>query len=82
MERQSRFSEIGVLSPDICPFPLTSFVQNLPFMDLATCVFGSEAAAAEWMCTPSLALCQRRPVDALLTDPQLVKDLLTAHKVA
>lgn len=76
MERELRFSKPGVLSPNARPAPLTGFVQALPFIALATRVLGNEATAAEWMCTPALALGLKRPVDVLLTNPQLVEDLL------
>ena len=45
-------------------------------MALATRALGSESAASTWMCAPAAALDQRRPADVLLTEPQLVHDLL------
>jgi len=76
MIRKSRFSNPTVLSPDVCPVPLAGFIQRLPFVNLATQVFGSEAVAVEWMCTPARALGYRRPIDVVSTNPQLVEKVL------
>lgn len=76
MNNKLRFTSPDVLSPDTCPIPMITFVQSLPCMGLATRVFGSEAAATNWMCTPALELDQRRPADVIVTDPLLVQNLL------
>ena len=76
LQHMGRFSSPGVLSPDFCPIPLDGFVQGMPCMALATRALGSESAASAWMCAPAAALDQRRPADVLLTEPQLVHDLL------
>lgn len=76
MEQKPRFANPTVLSPNICPAPLTQFVQKLPLMALANRVFGNEIAATEWMCAPALTLNGRRPIDILLTHPNIIENLL------
>lgn len=76
MNNKLRFSSPSVLPTDTCPIRMNHFVQNLPYMALATRVLGTEAAAADWMCTPAPALGQQRPADMLLVDPLRVQRLL------
>jgi putative toxin-antitoxin system antitoxin component (TIGR02293 family) len=76
MDGKLRFATPGALASDTDTLQLEGFIRNFPFMAQATRVLGSEAAAVEWLQTPAIGLDQRRPIDVMLTDPQLVHDLL------
>lgn len=82
MNNKLRFASPEILSPSTSPISMRTFIQKLPCMALATRVFGSEAAATAWMCTPALELDQRRPADVIVTEPLLVQDLLMRLELA
>ena len=76
MDGKLRVATPGALSPETGTLPFEGYAKDLSIMVQATRVLGSKAAAAEWLQSPAIGLNQRRPIDVMLTDPQLVHDLL------